>query len=88
MQDQANSLGRQMLTQKMHEFEDKWLLVFFIEYLERFTTYMPYASIDQLLAQHGFEAHDIEVMMNVLHKHQHLPTEIKNKVLSKLTVNN
>jgi hypothetical protein len=23
MQDQANSLGRQMLTQKMHEFEDK-----------------------------------------------------------------
>ncbi|PJA48271.1 MAG: hypothetical protein CO170_03235 [candidate division SR1 bacterium CG_4_9_14_3_um_filter_40_9] len=85
LQFQASRLGKQMLAQKIGDSEGKQLLVFFIEYLERFATNASYHSIDQLLAQHGFEDGEIESMMKVLYQSGHLEEKIREKI--QLTTN-
>jgi len=81
MQSQATRLGHHILAQKIGESQGKELVVFFIEYLERFTTNMPYASVPQLLAQHGFDQEEIDSLLKVLYKGGHLQETLKTKIL-------
>gem|GEM_PF-6928160 len=55
LQSQASHLGKQMLAQKIKESHGKQSLVYFVEYLEQFTSNSPYHSVPQLLSQHGFD---------------------------------
>lgn len=82
LQSQASYLGKQMLAQKIKESHGKQSLLFFIEYLERFTHNQPYSSVQQLLSQHGFNEAEIESMSKVLYQDGHLEEGIKKKILA------
>ena len=87
MKQETVALNQKMLLNKMSESDGKLFLILYIEYLEKFTTYKSYSSIEELLWRRQFDRHEIESMMKVLYKGSFLDENIKNKILQQFTAN-
>jgi len=81
LQSQATHLGKQMLVQKIKEAKGQTLCVLFVEYLERFWVDVSYSSVQQLLAQHGFDQEEIDCFVRVLYQGGDLEVGVEKKVL-------
>jgi hypothetical protein len=80
IQSQSSHLEKQMLIEKIKKSESKDVIVFFLEYLERFAIIGKYYSVDEILAKNGFDSNEIEKINKILYVNAALGQQLKAKI--------
>lgn len=81
IKSQSKKLEKDILINKIKESDWEQMLIYWIEYLERFSMWRKYHSIDEIFSQNWFNSKEISKITKVLYSGASLDTNLRDKIL-------